>query len=198
VINNGYAVQLFVFFSHLTISIIGEIPTGLSGTEVDRTQHERFQLKPVPAALFSFLAVYLSPYFFSGDISNSSVTAFGWILNASPSAFSFYLLNMTEMVQLLLINGVFLLMPLQVWRFYHGRTTMKRVMLVGALGWAPYLFVMFMTVLPSFWDPYYPYRGLLGVPVPISLILVYLMSRLSPPPLDTTGQWLQESPSPHA
>ena len=123
-----------------------------------------------------------------------TVPAFGWTLSASPSGFSFNLLSITEMFQLLPIDGVFLPIPVQARRFYRGRTTIERVMLVGALGWAPYLFVIFMTVLPSLWDPYYPYRGLLGVPVPISLNLVYLTSRLFPPPSDATGQWLQEKP----
>jgi hypothetical protein len=102
------------------------------------------------------------------------------------------------MFQLLPFDGVFLLVPVQVWRFYRGRTTIRRVMLVGALGWAPYLFVIFRSILLSLWDPFYPHIEIYGVPLPVSLILVYLTSRLSPPLSDTTGQWLQESPSTHA
>ena len=70
----------------------------------------------------------------------------------------------------------------QMARLYAGRTTIRRALTVGLITAVPFAFIGTMNALPRLWDPMWPY-GFNAIPVPIVLLIGWLLIRFYPPPL---------------
>ncbi|NWF94924.1 MAG: hypothetical protein HXY34_02170 [Candidatus Thorarchaeota archaeon] len=148
-------------------------------------------LRPSVAGAVMLIVVYLAPWWFVADRFTITIGAVGWALISSSAGSSLTIPTILELIPTLPVQGLYLLIPIMAMRYYEGKTTLKKALLVGALAYAPILFIILMTFLPSLWDPYWPYRQLIGVPVPLSLLALYLLARLKPSPVDSSGDWLQ-------
>ena len=70
----------------------------------------------------------------------------------------------------------------QMARLYAGRTAIRRTLTVGLITAVPFAFIGTMNALPRLWDPLWPY-GFNAIPVPIVLLIGWLLIRYYPPPL---------------
>jgi hypothetical protein len=81
-----------------------------------------------------------------------------------------------------------------VWmvRLYEMKTTVKLVMVLGLLASLPFVIINLINILPSVWNPEWPYRVLHDFPLPLPAAVGYFLIRLRPPPKPPQS-WIDEA-----
>jgi hypothetical protein len=104
--------------------------------------------------------------------------------------------------ELLFIDPIFFFMGLPfsfmnlvyiIWmvRLYQGKTTVRKVLIIGLLTAAPHIIIQTLNILTALVNPTFPYGSISAFPTPLSILPGLLLLKLRPPKAQE-GKWLGE------
>lgn len=148
-----------------------------------------------PAKIGAILAVcaLLLPNWFQYDPSYVVIWAGGWMfqlrdLQHTPYI-EFYVANFDMLLPLIVvIGGPQILFAYFVYRVYKNKSTVSKAFAVGSLGFIPPMILNIPNLLYNLTSPGFPFWPIF--PIPLTLLLGYVLIKRTPPPEDTPG-WLE-------
>ncbi len=105
----------------------------------------------------------------------------GWFIHVLPFA---------TILQSLPFTFPRLMVPYEVGRLYHQKTTRKRVFIFAILGDLSLAIYALLVTLPVLFTPFYPYV-VIGIPLPFLVLTLWLLLKKYPP--KASDEWLEAS-----
>ncbi|MBD3159437.1 MAG: hypothetical protein GF309_11655 [Candidatus Lokiarchaeota archaeon] len=148
-----------------------------------------------PEKIGAVLAVcsFVFPNWFQYDPSHITIWAGGWMLQIRnlqyTSSIAFHIANFGPLLPLMIfIGGPQILFAYFIYRVYERKSTVRKAFAVGSLGFIPPMILNIPNLLYDFTSPGFPFWPIF--PIPLTLLLGYVLINRTPPPEDTPG-WLQ-------
>lgn len=138
------------------------------------------------------LSAVLCPYILTHLSETYTIEASIWSLYIHSGTVGFILHSPTDWISpllMLLITGPQLLTAYFMYRYYEGKTSLKRAYYVAFIMLSPMLIIDFINFLPLLTNPAWIYVAYFPFPV---IVIIFALLTSVYPPRSRTPQWLQD------